>query len=237
MIFLHGIGVEADMWKDAADPLNKGALEGFRVVRPEAPWHSRRRRPGWYAGEPAIGLGPLGFLDLFEAWVAEVSVLIDWARRTSSGPVALGGVSLGALVSQLAAVAAHQWPEAAKPDAVLLVATSGAIMDVIRDGSLTKAVGLQCQLEEAGWTEASLARWSPLLEPQGPPALESEKVVMLVGDSDDLTPHPGGIALARDWAVPSENLFVRPQGHFSVSLGLLRDPAPLGRLAEVMKTH
>jgi pimeloyl-ACP methyl ester carboxylesterase len=234
LIFLHGIGVEADMWKDAADPLNKGVLDGFRIVRPEAPWHSRRRRRGWYGGEPAIGMGPLGFLDLFQAWITEISVLIDWARRTSGGPVALGGVSLGALISQVAAVAAREWPAAARPDALILVATSGAIMEVVAGGSLSKAVNLQPQLESAGWSEILLARWLPLLEPQGPPAMPADKVVMVLGESDDLTPHPGGIALARDWAVPPENLFVRPQGHFSVSLGLLRDREPLNRLAEIM---
>lgn len=234
LIFLHGIGVEADMWKDAADPLNKGVLDGFRIVRPEAPWHSRRRRRGWYGGEPAIGMGPLGFLDLFQAWITEISVLIDWARRTSGGPVALGGVSLGALISQVAAVAAREWPAEVRPDALFLVATSGAIMEVVAGGSLSKAVNLQPQLDAAGWSQSLLARWLPLLEPQGPPAMPADKVVMVLGESDDLTPHPGGVALARDWAVPSENLFVRPQGHFSVSLGLLRDREPLNRLAKIM---
>ena len=57
---------------------------------------------------------------------------------------------------------------------------------------------------------------------------------MLIGESDDLTQHEGGLALARDWGLPEANLFTRRQGHFSVSLGLLRDRAPLGRLAEVL---
>lgn len=237
LVFLHGICVEADMWRDTTDPLNTGALSGFRVVRPEAPWHSRRRRDGWYGGEPAIGQGPLGFIDLFQAWVTEASAWIGWARRTSRGPVALGGVSLGALTSQLAAVAAHGWPADLRPDALFLVATSGAILDVVDAGSLSKAVGLQPQLEAAGWSDDELRRWLPLLEPRGAPALDAEKVVMLLGESDDLTPHAGGARLAQDWAVPAENLFVRPQGHFSVSLGLLRDPAPLIRLAEIMEDH
>ncbi len=234
LIFLHGICVESDMWTDATDPLNGGALEGFRVVRPEAPWHSRRVKPGWYGGEPAIGQGPLGFLDLFEAWVAETSVLIDWARRTSRGPVAIGGVSLGALTSQLAAVAARSWYSDLQPDALFLVATSGAILDVVQSGSLATAVKLQSQLDRAGWSGTELARWVPLLEPQGHPAISRENIVVVLGESDDLTPHAGGAALARAWSVPAENVFQRPQGHFSVSLGLLRDPSPIRRLAQIL---
>ena len=52
-----------------------------------------------------MGRGPLGFIALFQAWVAEVAALIAWARQTSDGPVAVGGVSLGALAAQMVAMA------------------------------------------------------------------------------------------------------------------------------------
>jgi pimeloyl-ACP methyl ester carboxylesterase len=234
LVFLHGIAMENDMWRGAADPLTSGAIGGLRVIRPEGPWHGRRRLPGWYGGEPAIGGGPLGMLDLFQAWVAEVACLIAWARATSRGPVALGGVSLGALTSQLLAVAAGHWRAELQPDALLLVATSGAVLDIAQDGSLSRAVELQPRIEAAGWTPEALARWVPLLQPTGRPAMGSERVVMLIGERDDLTQHAGGLALARAWGLPEANLFTRRQGHFSVSLGLLRDKAPLERLTEIL---
>jgi pimeloyl-ACP methyl ester carboxylesterase len=234
LIFLHGIGMENEMWRGAADPLTSGAIGGLRVIRPEGPWHGRRRLDGWYGGEPAIGRGPLGMLDLFHGWVAEVACLIGWARTTSTGPVAVGGVSLGALSAQLVAVAARHWPAELRPDALFLAATSGTVLDVAESGSLAQAVKLQPRIEAAGWTRAALARWLPLLEPAGPPAMSAERIVMLIGESDDLTQHEGGLALARAWGVPEANLFSRRQGHFSVSLGLLRDRAPLQRLAEIM---
>jgi pimeloyl-ACP methyl ester carboxylesterase len=234
LIFLHGIAMENDMWRGAADPLTSGAIDGLRVIRPEGPWHGRRRLPGWYGGEPAIGRGPLGMLDLFHAWVAEIACLIAWARETSDGPVAVGGVSLGALTAQLAAVAARQWQAELRPDALFLVATSGTVLDIAESGSLSRAVELQPRIAAAGWTRAALARWRPLLEPAGPPVMGAERVVMLIGESDDLTQHEGGLALARAWGLPEANLFTRRQGHFSVSLGLLRDRAPLRRLTEVL---
>jgi pimeloyl-ACP methyl ester carboxylesterase len=234
LIFLHGIAMENDMWRGAADPLTSGAIGGLRVIRPEGPWHSRRRLKGWYGGEPAIGCGPLGMLELFQAWVAEVACLIGWARATSRGPVAVGGVSLGALTSQMLAVAAGHWQADLRPDALFLVATSGAVLDVARGGSLSRAVELQPRIEAAGWTPETLERWLPLLEPSGPPAMGPERVVMLIGESDDLTQHEGGLALARAWGLPEANLFTRRQGHFSVSLGLLRDRAPLERLTGIL---
>lgn len=234
LIFLHGIAMETEMWRGAGNMVGDLALDGIRVVAPEGPWHSRRRLAGWYGGEPAIGLGPLGFLDLFQAWISEIVVLIDWARRTSRGPVAIGGVSLGALTAQRAAVAAHAWPARLRPDALFLVATTGAILDVTHGGSLASAVNLAPQIEAVGWTVEKLAAWLPLLEPQAPPALPPERIVMVLGHSDDVTPAAGGLALARRWRLPEENVFAREQGHFSVSLGLLRDRAPLLRLGEIL---
>lgn len=234
VIFLHGVAMENDMWRGSADILTNGLVGPVRVIRPEGPWHGRRRAANWYGGEPVLGRGPIGLIELFQAWVSEIAVMVHWARQTSRGPVALGGVSLGALASQLAAVVAGRWPEALVPDALFLVATSGAILDVAHQGSLTRAVRLQSQIEASGWTLDELGRWRALLEPAGPPAMGAERVVMVIGESDDLTHHAGGATLARAWGLPEENLFSRPQGHFSVSLGLLRDRAPVARLAEIL---
>lgn len=232
-IFLHGIAMENEMWRGSADMASELALDGIRVIKPEGPWHGRRRREGWYGGEPAIGLGPKGFLDLFQYWIAEVSVLIAWARARSSAAVALGGVSLGALNAQRAAVAANHWPARCRPDALLLVATSGAVMGVAHSGSLASAVDLAPQIEAAGWTADELLHWVPLLDPQAAPVMDPARIVMVLGHADDVTPSAGGQALARRWRVPAANVFAREQGHFSVSLGLLRDRAPLVRLKEI----
>src|SRR3546814_13550818 len=97
------------------------------------------------------------FLKLFAAWGAEVSVLIDWARRQGSGSVALGGVSLGALTSQLTAVAARDWPAELRPDALLLIASSQDLKEVAFNGSLATAIGLPARLEAAGWNEIGRA--------------------------------------------------------------------------------
>jgi pimeloyl-ACP methyl ester carboxylesterase len=233
LISLHGICMEPEMWRGLADPLAGDAAARFRVISPEGPWHGRRRLAGWYGGEPIMAWGPRGLIELFQAWVAEVAVLVRWARQTGRGPVAVGGVSLGALTAQLVAVAAKHWPAEVRPDALYLVGTSGALLD-ITENRLARAVGLGPRIAAAGWTRETLRRWLPLLEPAGSPAMAAEKVVMVLGARDDVTPPAGGLALARFWGVPDANLFLRRQGHFSVALGLMHDPAPLRRLTAIL---
>ncbi len=233
-VYLHGVCMENEMWRGGASPVAPLSRRGFRVICAEGPWHGRRRMAGRYGGEPVIARGPLGLLDLLQAWVSEVALLIGWARRTSRGPVVLGGISLGALTGQIAASAAPGWPESLRPDALFLVATSGELLDVAREGSLTRGLGLPGQLSAAGWNERELSRWLPLLEPASEPPLPPECIFLLLGSSDDLTPYPGGGELGRAWRLPEANLFVRPQGHFSVSLGLLHDSRPLDALVAAL---
>ncbi len=234
LIMLHGVAMETEFWKGLAQSTLQVAGQGVRLVLPEGPWHGRRRLPGWYGGEPVLGQGPLGLMELFEAWVAEVSLVIRWARASSRGPIAVGGVSLGALTTQILGSAPALWPAEAQPDALFLIATTGDLAAVAEHGSLVTALGLPPKLEAAGWTDPEVDRWLPLLEPAAKPLMAPENVVMSLGSADDLTPYRGGLDLARRWAVPEENVFKRERGHFSVSLGLLEDPRPLARLREIL---
>ena len=63
--------------------------------------------------------------------------------------------------------------------------------------------------------------------------IDPDRIVMALRDADTATPYEGGIALARRWNIPPENLFVSHQGHFSTALGLYRNAAPIDRAAEV----
>ena len=228
-LFLHGVGMEIEMWRGHTGVVPALTARGFRVISAEGPWHGRRRSAGRYGGEPVFSLGPQGLLDLLQAWTAEVSVLIRWARA-SGGPVVLTGVSLGALAAQRAASAALGWPQDVRPDALMLVATSGSLFALAGAGSLARQIGVDRKLHEAGWDEAALRRWLPLAEPGPQAPLPPERIVMALGREDDLLPYPGGRALAESWGLPAENLFERPQGHFSVALGVLNETEPLDRL-------
>ena len=63
----------------------------------------------------------------------------------------------------------------------------------------------------------------------------SQEAPIPIYDINSTTPYAGGAAFAKRWAIPRENLFVSWQGHFSVALGLARDPRPVARLAELLR--
>jgi pimeloyl-ACP methyl ester carboxylesterase len=234
LVLLHGIAMEDEMWRPRPDPFAGLRDAGWRLVKPEGPWHGRRRPEGRYGGEPVIARGLDGFLTLFQAWVAETAVLLRWARA-QGGPVALAGISLGALTAQLLASEARRWPAALAPDALLLIGTSGCLRRAAYDGALARALGMPARLAEAGWTETGLEPWIGLIEP-GESAVPPERVVLLLGRKDRVTPFDGGLLLAKRWRVPPENLFQPCRGHFSAALGLSAFPAPIERLREVTES-
>lgn len=235
LVLGHGLGVELEMLERSGDEDATLVAEGVRVVRLEAPWHNRRRRPGTYGGEPFVATQPLGALDLFAAEVREFAVLIGWCRAQGSRSVAVGGTSLGALASQLAASHAGAWPASMRPDALLLLTTSNDVAGLAFSSSLARGIGIDKALKAAGWTIDDIDRWRPILDPAATAPLPPENIVILLGQVDDVTPFPRGLAMAEAWKVPPENLFLRPQGHFSAAVGLVRDPAPLHRLAARLK--
>jgi pimeloyl-ACP methyl ester carboxylesterase len=235
MISLHGIGVETEFWPPGYEALGTLLDNGVRLVFPDGPWHGRRRPSGYFGGEPIIAQAPEGMLTCMQAWSAEVAMLIAWSRTSGSPMVAVGGISLGALTSQMVASVSAAWPKFLQPDALFLVATSNDLLGVVFDGTLTGGVGLSRELKRAGWTRGNLRDWLPLLEPQGPPLTGPDRVVMVLGEADTVTPFAGGFDLAQRWGVPADNLFIRHQGHFSVALGLATDPAPVNRLLALMR--
>ncbi len=232
MIYLHGLCVEREFWREFADPVTALVERGVRVVQPEGPWHGRRRRPGTFGGEPALARAPVGMIETLSAWVAETAVLVAWAHGHGSGAVGVGGTSLGALTSQLAATAARHWPAEMQPEAMLLVTTSGDANATFLNGSLPSRLGLTEQLAAAGWTEAETTKWLALMEPRGAPAMGADRVIMVLGRADDVTPYDGGVALADRWGVPADNRFVSYRGHFSAAIA--SGGPPFDRLLQVL---
>ena len=235
LIYGHGVGVETEQWDGAIEEAAGLARLGVRVVRAEAPWHGRRRPPGSFGGEPMFARGPDGSLDMMAAQSSEIAGMVAWARATSGGPVAIGGMSLGALCAQLVVDHAKSWPTALRPDAAILCGTCDRLDAVLQQGTLPLAIGLPQALALNGWTVQGLERWRPLLEPRGEPAVDPANLVMLVGRFDRVMPYAHACAMAARWRVPPENLFARAQGHFGLALGLVRDPAPMHRLAEILR--
>lgn len=231
-IDVHGVCIESDSLEGTFDDLQGLVRRGVRVVRLSAPWHNRRRLPGTYGGEPFFAGQPASGLDMFRSLALELAVLTGWARAQGTGRVAIGGTSLGALATQLAASHATAWPAPLRPDVLFLTTTSGDMTELCFDSSLSRVLGIGAAVTAAGWTRELLRRWSHLVEPLPDVAVAPRDIVMVLGQRDTVTAYASGLALARAWHVPQENLFLRRQGHFSVPLGMLRDAAPYARLVE-----
>jgi hypothetical protein len=234
LIFGHGIGVESDLWRETVESALTLVPRGVRVVELTAPWHGLRAVPGRYGGEPVLAAAPLGALDLFTAAVREMGVLIGWCRNEGSRAVALGGISLGAQLAQLALVRAAHWPKPCRPDAALLLTHAGSVEEVTMTGDLTRGLGLPQALQAAGWAAEGFSRWRALTDPIGPPCIEPSRIVSVLGRRDDVTPFASGQRLVRDWKLPEENVFILDQGHFSAPLALLRDRRPFDRLLAII---
>jgi len=232
----HGLGIEADAWGHGLAMAPAFVAHGLRVIEPEAPWHGRRRPWGLQAGEPFISRGPLGAIDHFAAHVPEMGILISWARQTGPGRVGVGGISLGALTSQLAVAHAGTWPEDARPDAALFITTTDRLDEVAWDGGFARGFGTAPAFEAVGWTREKVAEWLPLTAPTGEPGIDPQRIVMALGSADTITPYRSGAVFAQRWRIPPENLFVSWQGHFSVPIGLARDPRPIERLVALLRS-
>jgi hypothetical protein len=226
-ILCHGLAMETEMLNGIVDSTLWLLSQGIRVVLPSAPDHNRRCKPGWYGGEALLATQPLGAIEHLQAMAYELAILVRWARARSAGaPVAVGGISLGALTAQFMADRTRDWPPECRPDALLLMTTSAMAGMLPMVSSLARALDLPAALESAGWDAPALARLSPLTDPQGPAPLDPANILMLVATHDTVTPADDGMVLARRWMLPADNVILRDRGHFSAAIGLLFDRAP-----------
>lgn len=236
LIFGHGICVEFDLWHGLVDEVDMLCRMGIRVIRPEAPWHGRRRPPGRFSGEMIVGTAPFGALHAFTGALREWAVLIDWARRTGSGRIAVGGSSLGAQMSMLCADVSRHWPERLRPEAMLLLTHAGNQQDALLKGVLARVWKSREMMMARGWTFETSGQYMPVLDPSWdrPPVMPPQNIVSVLGKYDHVTPFDSGLGLLNAWSVPEPNRFIWRRGHFSVPMTMIRNTSPLNRFVDIM---
>ena len=233
LIFGHGIFVEFDHLHNLIDEVAALTRMGIRVVRPEAPWHGRRVIPGHFGGERLLSTAPVGMIEFLAAQTREWAVWMDWCRKTSTGPVAIGGSSLGAQTAKSIAVRAKQWPKRLQPDALFMVTHCTHIAEAALDGALSDLWHLGDALRDRGWNKDLAREWLHKLDPEDTPVMPPEQIVSVMGSEDIVTPFASGEAHMDSWQVPQQNRFVYPRGHFTIPLGLIRDQEALRRLRSI----
>ncbi len=235
LIFGSGLCLEFDLLATQNDPGRRLAALGWRVVEPISPYHGLRAMPGFYGGEPFFALAPSGALDLIAGQSIETALLTAWARRRFGGTVSVAGISMSSFVAQQIASRCDLWPREAQPDGVLLISHSGRLEEVTFSGELASLLGIDRALHEGGWTREALAAISQVIDPADRPALVPQRIVSVLGETDRWVPYDHGLALARQWQLPEENVFRYHLGHLGMPVQLTRDPAPFERLRQVLR--
>jgi hypothetical protein len=234
IIFGHGVCVDFDHWLGLIDESVWLVSLGFRVIRPEAPWHGRRTPRGYFAGERTISSFPMGIIDSMIAAVIEWSVLAYWARKRSTGPLAFGGSSLGAMTAQLSAGRSARGPGASRPDALFLVTHAADMTAVVLDGALSSLWAHPEQASALGWTTDLARQYLSLLDAPTACPVDPGHVVSIIGRRDTVLPFASGRRQLTQWGVPEANIFEWDRGHFTVPATMIRTREPMERLARIM---
>ena len=234
LIFGHGLAIETEMMKGDLRGYASVAERGIRFILPDAPGHNRRVAPGLYGGESFIVSPPSSGLRHLAAAAKEFGIIAAWCRANGSKHVGFSGMSLGALTSQVAAGRMAAWPEAARPDALMLLTTTDRVSSLALDSALAVIAGLDVAATQKGWRPASFVPLAGIVDAAPTPPVDPERIVLLIGERDTVTPIDGGRRLATKWRVPENNLFRRDQGHFSAAFGLGVDPSPFDRIVEIL---
>jgi pimeloyl-ACP methyl ester carboxylesterase len=234
LIFGHGLAIETEMMKGDLRGYATTAERGLRFILPDAPGHNRRVAPGLYGGESFINAPPSSGLRHLAVATQEFGIIAAWARANGSKHVGFSGMSLGALTAQVAAVRMGCWPQEARPDTLMLLTTTDRVSSLALDSAIAVIAGLDVAAAAKGWRAASFVPLATIVDANGGPPIDPERIVLLIGERDTVTPIDGGRRLATKWRVPERNLFRRDQGHFSAAFGLGVDPSPFDRVAEIL---
>ncbi len=235
LIFGHGVCVATDHYHQLLDEVTDLTSMGIRIIKPEAPWHGRRVLPGHYGGEQLLSAVPISMIEFMAAQLKEWATIINWSRKTSTGPIAIGGSSLGAQTAKFIAVKARNWPEDLKPDALFIAAHCKQIAETALEGSLSDIWNIGHTMKAKGWHKDLERAWLERLDPKAKPCVSGQNIVSVTGTYDTVTPAPSAQNQMDHWGVPAENCFTYQRGHFTIPLGIINDATPLEKLAGILQ--
>jgi hypothetical protein len=232
-----GVGVEWDIFvrmRRDHDFAHAYTVHGLAVVELVSPGHGLRRADHLYGEESFFQSAPVSAGASLAAQVRETGRWIAWARRAFSLPVGEFGVSMSSFAAQLAISHCNAWPEAARPDAALLMAHSGDLIGVTQ-GSLSRGLGLPAAQKAAGWTAADFAPWGEALGPADKPAITPEAIVSITGRRDGVTPFRDGEIVRENWGIPPANRFTYGHGHMGLPFRVIMEPDANERFSEILR--
>lgn len=183
---------------------------GVTLLALALPFHmDRRPAVSSFSGEFFISADLTRTLEALRQAVAETRALLAWMRSETDGPVALAGISLGALVAALALGGG------AEPDLTLLALTPADPAHTLAEAPLLRHVRAACRSN--GVTPEQLDEWAPLVRPTAlRPGIPPERLFLVHGYDDRISFPEDVIELWQAWGRPP--LAWYRGGHFTILL-------------------
>lgn len=183
---------------------------GVALLALSLPFHmARRPAASSFSGEFFISADLTRTLEAFRQAVAETRALLAWLRRETNGPVALAGISLGALVAALALGGG------AEPDLALLALTPADPAHTLAQAPLLRHVRAACRSN--GVTPEQMERWAPLVRPAALcPRVPPERLFLVHGRDDRISFPEDVVEWWQAWGRPP--LAWYQGGHFTILL-------------------
>ncbi len=181
---------------------------GITILALALPFHMARRPPrASFSGELFVSADLTRTLEAFRQAVAETRALLAWLRRETDGPVALAGISLGALVAALALGGG------AEPDLALLALTPADPAHSLAEAPLLRRVREECL--HNGLTLDRLYGWAPLVRPAAlRPRVPRERLFLVHGHDDRISFPEDVEQLWQAWGRPPIAWY--RGGHFTI---------------------
>ena len=181
---------------------------GVSSVMMTQPYHGRRKPKGTADGDLMLSGDMEQTVGAFRQSVGDVRSLVTWARARYSGPVGVGGFSLGGFVSNLVACVD------ARIDFAIPLISGGDLIQGMWDSRVGRtiirdfdAAGVTPDVAAANWRILSAVNFRPKL----PPA----RIQFIAGLFDQLIPPSNVENVVRAWAGP--RVLWLPCGHISIA--------------------
>ncbi len=182
---------------------------GINCVLTTQPYHGTRKPAGTYDGDLMLCGDMEQSVEAFRQSVGDIRSLVTWTRSRFTGPLGVGGFSLGGFVTGLVACVEN------RIDFALPIIASGNLIKGMWDKPLISQ--LKHDLDTAGVTEAKLSEnWRIIMPVNFKPKLPPERIQVIAGLYDILIPPPNVEELHEKWNRP--RLKWLPCGHVSIAL-------------------
>jgi hypothetical protein len=181
---------------------------GISCILMTQPYHGSRKAPGTADGDLMLSGDMQQTVRAFRQSVCDVRSLITWSRARYTGPVGVGGFSLGGFITNIVACTDS------RIDFAIPIIAGGDLIDGMWDSRVGRtiirdfnAAGVTQETAAAGWRIITPSSFTPRLTP--------DRMHFIAGLYDLLIPASNVEQITRQWNVT--RITWLPCGHISIA--------------------